>query len=241
MNNFSFSNMQNLTDPTCIVLSLANQLGPDETFKVVKALRRNTSILHIDLHGNPFYSKSGKAIAKVIRYNTTLRSLNLSNCNLELYGKMIAEALKENNTLTSLDLSLNNIQATEILQVLTHNTTLDSLDLSFNDLGPDYDEIIAEFLQGNKSLTTLKLSSNNLGCKEIMKNLAVNNTLTSLDLSFNKLNCLEEIVNVVNQNKKLFYLSLGNTNLSSNDINTITEARKLNTTLVLNLHQYHVS
>ena len=110
-------------------LSLAdNELGEEGTKAICKALEQNTTLKELDISGDWAHSNTGgsagaKHVAKMLRVNGGLTSLNLSSnqlCGLDDLGRgtytavgitAIADALRVNGVLTNLRLLGNKIGA----------------------------------------------------------------------------------------------------------------------------------
>lgn len=114
-------------------------------------------------------SKVIKALSEALKFNRTLKELDISNIDDKIpnfdIGKEFAEILKNNEGLTKLNLSKNFIDdagATALAKALETNKILESLDISNNNIGDAGAQAILEALgtNGNSKLTELNISDN---------------------------------------------------------------------------------
>ena len=149
-------------------------------------LVKNNTLTKLNLSNN--YYVYANHIAYLLRYNTTLLILDLSNIRLGSFVRLhevepIAEALKINTTLTTLLLNNNRINSSEtiaIAKALERNSTLTTLNFSYNDVGYHGAKAIAETVKINKTLTLLDLRGCNIGAdgaKIIAEALETNTTI----------------------------------------------------------------
>ncbi|HHF0525378.1 TPA: hypothetical protein ACTUT5_002494 [Legionella anisa] len=161
----------------------------------VRALAKIRSLDSLDLSGSPI----GDVGAQILAKNTILKSLNLSNCNINnaiplSYNKNLksldlsynflqigVEELAENTTLKKLNLCACSLVKEE-LEALAENTTLIYLDASRNKVKNEGAKILAK----NKNLSTLILTFNEI-TEAGAKALAENTTLIRLGLSLNSI------------------------------------------------------
>lgn len=142
---------------TLTVLSL-NSCDLADSTELSEMLKQNRTLEVLDLSGNPFEGPLGKAMAAVLKANSSLTELRLAYCGLEDM-KELAESLTTNRKLRKLDLS--------------HNGTIDNA-------GSD---LLAAALKNNTTLTVLKLwccSIDNI--TEMTKMLNHNHSLLELGL-----------------------------------------------------------
>ena len=131
-------------------------------------LVKNNTLTKLNLSNN--YYVYANHIAYLLRYNTTLLILDLSNIRLGSFVRLhevepIAEALKINTTLTTLLLNNNRINSSEtiaIAKALERNSTLTTLNFSYNDVGYHGAKAIAEAVKINTTLTLLDLRCCNI-------------------------------------------------------------------------------
>ncbi|KAI8097900.1 uncharacterized protein B0P05DRAFT_522536 [Gilbertella persicaria] len=175
-----------------------NQLAPPHGTWISNLVAFNQDVpLHglseLDLSGNNLGFMIAP-LASVLRDNTTLLHLNLSNSQISFEGlSVLSNALSENKTLESLDLSRNPLnQGTDegilaLKSALARNTCLQSLNLSDTQLDSSSAITLAEALPENKSLTRLDLSKNPqiemAGVLALSISIKMNHTLTFLDIN----------------------------------------------------------
>lgn len=160
------------------------------------ALCSNHSVVELRITNCSFRNGGLSDLAEVIRQNTTITSLNLSNCfidkNVPGFSNF-CQALESNTSITSLDLSGNFIRDAifEFKKILKINSTIVSLDLSSNGIKLDGMKSIAGVLKDNSSLTELKLHHNHgylltTGREECLKAFAkaMEKNSTIISLSF---------------------------------------------------------
>lgn len=170
-----------------------SQLGDKEVEGLVDhIINTNANIFFLDLSENLITDKGAEAIAKFLKYNSSLSRLYLCNNLFHHKGFLsIFEALSSNFNLKELNLSCNytsslesesesedelnqqNIKTQSAVELIPNyheaikNTlpknTLVALDISFNGLDDFDGKIISRALLNNKSLTDIDLEGNSLG------------------------------------------------------------------------------
>jgi len=135
----------------------------------------------------------GKAFARMLYKNTTLRKLSLKSCTLG-NTNLFLKVIKTNSTLKSLNLGRNEIPfklTAKYAEALAQNTTLEEFELDSNILKDEIGIDVAAFglmLRNNTTLKLLNLSSNNIGDKGaivISEGVKLNSTLAELNLEDN--------------------------------------------------------
>ena len=208
-------------------------------------LEVNKSLTHLVLHSKYFSDHEAFCVFKVLQNNTTLISLDLSNCDITAADPEIIKSLmlQENSSLMHLNLSGNigfsDSGARCIFESLQYNSTLVYLNLcgtstTAND--PDTAKSLTKMLRVNKSLTHLDLS-----CKDtipanriislIFSALEHNTTLLHLvlccrDISIDDAECIAQ---ALKSNQSLLTIDISRAYISRIDI--ILAALKFNTTL----------
>lgn len=153
-----------------------NGINSEKLESLVKGLRENQTLTHLDLGDNHIETASGfweesfgfgtrgiKALADYLELNTTLTFLDLSGNSLHSQAQILAKGLKKNTTLTSLNLMRNllNYQGkgfSETAGWLKQNRTLKHLDLSSNDLEDATSmTAIREIVEKNTNLISINL------------------------------------------------------------------------------------
>lgn len=177
------------------VLNLSgNYLGSGYLGILIKILNHNKVLTSLNLENNAIGDRNLKIVSKFLKKNNSLTYLNLGSNQIDRGVGSLASALKYNNTLKSLDLNNNYIgydtqyQAVKMLaQSLTVNTSLKSLDLSDNFIEDEGAISLANSL-GN--LTSLNLEGNHIkdaGAVHLASVLETNRTLTFLNLESNEI------------------------------------------------------
>lgn len=130
-------------------------------------LIHNNTITKLNLSKTIITNNGTKYLSEVIKYNTTLSSLNLSecfiDCSKDINLNVLYEALQTKYSLTKLNSSNNKLGSKEYMQlsnVLKVNTTLTNLNLKNISLYVKLDvfKLFYEVLKTNYSLTKLNLS-----------------------------------------------------------------------------------
>lgn len=163
----------------------------------------NAVIEKLDLTDSRILGRGLTILGNALRWNTSLKYLSLSECNLmdEDLGPFV-QSLRNHASLSYLDLSFNKCrqngvhQLSHMLQLQQHHTStskLASLNMGFIAFGSgrevDVSPIIESLCLHNRSLKILQLCGNNLlddVMGELVTMLTQNQTLEQLDLSENR-------------------------------------------------------
>ncbi|KAL0143139.1 hypothetical protein V8B55DRAFT_1474661 [Mucor lusitanicus] len=193
---------------TLQTLSLRNNhFAPNQGTWIANLIApRLHGIKDLDLSGNQLNSMLGP-LAAVLRNNTSLLHLNLSNCQISHEGlSLLSSALGDNHCLEELDLSMNPLGhdtdegILALKNALARNTCLQSLNLSETQLDSSTTIALAEALPENASLCRLDLSKNPhidmAGILALAISIKMNHTLTFLDINIPPLD--EELANLQN-------------------------------------------
>jgi len=199
---------------------------------------------------NGMDDRGGVAVSAVLKKNSTLTDLDLSNNEIGILGQTkIFEALKTNSSLKALNLAgcrkvfgrppppEQNV-AQLVREVMTTNKTLTHLDLDNSTLGETAGVFIAESLKTNNTLEFLSLQQCGLQPNAgiaIGEALKVNTTLTSLNLSYNllKREGTKPIALGFEKNNTLKALYLSHAIFHKEGVLIFTEALKVNTALTV--------
>ena len=183
-------------------------------------LEVNKSLTHLVVsHSKYFSDYEVLCVFKGLQHNTTLISLDLSNCDITAADPEIIKSLmlQENSCLTHLNLSGNidfsDAGARCIFESLQYNSTLVYLNLGGTSVtanDPDTAKSLTKMLQVNKSLTHLDLSS---------KDTIPANRIISL------------IFSALEHNTTLLHLVLRGREISKDDAECIAQALKSNQSL----------
>ena len=152
-------------------------------------------VRQVYLGGNGFDADDARAIADLLRRNTSLRSLSMGASHIGDDGAIaIASAMGENQTLRELGLASNGISvrgACELLRGIASHPSIDNLDLGYlpstkvlgaqaNSLGDSGGVEVASMLRQNQRIRRLNLVKTDIGelgrvalAAEIMKHPAI--------------------------------------------------------------------
>jgi len=98
---------------TIVKLELGeNGLGYETCVTMAESLRVNNVLEYLSMESNPLNAKNGTmsidAMANIVKYNKSVRYLNLWRCNIGVEGgRMIAEAMRFNDCLICMELGYN--------------------------------------------------------------------------------------------------------------------------------------
>ena len=134
------------------------------------------SLESLDLSFNPLLGDIGAHhIGEALKYNNTLRTLDLPCCGITLFGIMtLCEGLETNTSLTYLDLSRNNISddgTIGLCQSLALNRTLTNLNISQCGLTVLGIESLARMLFQNTTIATILWDGNVMTSNEELKQM----------------------------------------------------------------------
>ena len=166
---------------------------------LAEALRVNRSLTSLNLQSNFLASEDVRGLVAALCHNDSLQSLFLGhNCSHNAVDAL-ADMLRYNTSLRVLELTNNNLNSpgvSVLARALEYNKTLRSLDISDNDFGPSGTDALANALRVNSSLETLRLNSFQLyrrdlsiaqreqnidtTNRQLLEALRVNTTLTQL-------------------------------------------------------------
>ena len=133
----------------------------------------------------------------MLQNNTSLKVLKFKECHLgDESCDFISSGLQDNCTLVCLDLSINNISSNGaiVMQSLQQNHCLQELNFSGNNLcevttNMRLSQSVCEMLEGNESLTTLKLSDCGIDdtiLKEIANGITKHTSLKTIALNLHQ-------------------------------------------------------
>ena len=129
---------------------------------VAELLKKSTALRQLSLAENRGMGKGFRALAEALRPPNAKRltELNLSGCALgRAGGKAIAKAVRANSVITSLDLHNNELgkASTEIAAALVANTVIQSCDMRGNTLTATRKEKLRKALAGcRESLNVIR-------------------------------------------------------------------------------------
>ena len=210
---------------------------------LAEAIKRNSTITHLNLSCNFFGLGDCTALAEAIKHNSAIRQLDLSqnrfgvgDCNI-----VLADAIKHNSTITHLNLSCNYlglVDCTALAEAIKHNSTIRQLDLSGTDIGlSDCSIALADAIKHNSTITHLNLSCNLFGlgdCTALAEAIKHNSTIRQLNLSRTNLgfvDCAIVLADAIKHNSTITHLNLSCNYLGLVDCTALAEAIKHNSTI----------
>jgi Leucine Rich repeat len=202
-------------------------------YAMASAIRRNATLLVLDLWECTLCFDSASAIFDALIYNKTIRRVNLgdtkwltsSSHHRILLGYQLDRALQSNTVLTDLDLS-NNSSIDNSFTInafgkgLKNNSTLTKLTLTACSIGAKGICAIAKSLIHNSTLRIIRLSCNRMGNEgaiAISKMLCKNSSITELDVRDNAIGDegIESLATSLYWNTSLTILSLDDNRMTN--------------------------
>ena len=192
-------------------------LDPSTALEISYELVPSSTIVRLLLADSCLGDDGGKAIAKGLEENFSVKELDLSGNMLGRNAvSSIGEMLNKNRTLETLSLSRNDLTDQDVevlLDCLCRKTVLKELDLSHNILCDQFAKQMSCVLENNFSvLEKLSISSNQLektGLQALMSGLRRTKTLCVLNISWNYLRDegAEILGEVITGNRSLLEIS----------------------------------
>jgi hypothetical protein len=150
---------------------------------------REPPLSRLEIPRQAISDAGARILAHVLMTNTTLHTLNLTDCGIGPVGaSALATALSINGSVQTLNLSTNALLdagVTLLAAALSYNRSITFLDVSCTHIGESGAVSIAACLQHNMAITSLDVSSNILsdgGARALAASLSVNDTLTALTM-----------------------------------------------------------
>ena len=193
-----------------------NQTIPDNNSGLLQ------SVESLDLSYNQFCDSGIAELFCALKFNKTLRTLNISLDNI-IHTVGISDM--------TLSKSINNISdegVKKLIESVEVNTTLQNLDISHNVISDDSTLAISDYLKINSTLCKLSLSCNKItdeGAKRLAEAIQVNKTLQELNISKNWVSKegVMRIVEACTINRTLHKLVCTHNNLSKSGLAAINE------------------
>ena len=219
------------------VLRLSNNNLQSSAIRLLQALKELSHLVQLDLDNSNMSYQVVDGMAEVIRNNTHLEVLCLSNNNLQSSVTVVLCALKGISKLKTLKLSCNNISgkvAEDLADVIINNTGLEELYIDDNHLQSS----AVTILQALKQISTLRVL--HLGCNNMPEIVAVDladviRNNSHLEVLFFNNNRLQSSITVVLQALKdisnLKKINLRNNNISGTNLHDFKDVFLSNTCL----------
>ena len=161
-------------NPSLEHLHLYNNDLKSSAVVILKALQGNSKLITLNLICNNMTGQVAEDLAIIIKNNSGLEHLHLSNNDLKSSAVVILKALQVNSKLKTLNLS-GNIMTGQVVEelafVIKNNPSLEHLHLYNNDLKSSA-IVILKALQGTSKLKTLNLTGNNMP-EQVAEDLAI--------------------------------------------------------------------
>lgn len=175
----------------------SNQFTADGIKLLSESISQSQSLTHLSFAYNDIGDEGCLLIINALRVNRTITNINLSNTGmthnaLTILGSIIGQInrLKVIHIDTPYPKISPDVAARRFLLSLRINDSIQELSLSGARIGDDSAVHLADALAQNKTLTKLRIRSNNISCvgaEKIAKALKENKTLEVLDISGNRL------------------------------------------------------
>ncbi|XP_020602230.1 protein NLRC3-like [Orbicella faveolata] len=169
-------------------------IDPKAACEIGSQLVPRSTIVRLSLANSHLGDEGGKAVAKGLEENFSVRELDLSG---DMLGQnaisSIGEMLNKNQTVEKLNLSRNNLTDPDVeslLAALCRKTVLKELDLSQNILCDQFAKQMSFVLEKNFVLEKLFVNSNQLevtGLQAFLPGLRKTKTLSAFNISWNYL------------------------------------------------------
>ena len=229
------------------ILNLNSNLMTEEVVEDLEAvIINNRSLEQLCIEGNRL-GLSAVMILQALQEHSRLKVLNLSDNNLTAYvAENLATIIKNNSSLEELYLSNNGLKtsAAVILKALKEKSVLKILNLNSNLMTEEVAEDLAAVIRNNRSLEQLCIEGNRLGLSAviILQALQEHSRLKVLNLSDNNLTAYvaENLATIIKNNSSLEELYLSNNGLKTSAA-VILKALKEKSVLELLILQLQMS
>ncbi len=236
-----------------------NEIDAQGLAGVCEALYDNPHVVSLWLKRNPLGPNSGELLARLLRRNQRIHTLDLVNTGLLDDGAVpVIEALGDNEGLEHLYLGTNGLgprSAEALAAVLRSTSNLRSLFVSCNRLGDEGVAHLAAALGDNRGLERLGLASNRLGpaaAKSLAEAVGGHEDLRFLDLGWTRATAAvgelgnrignegaTVLADMLRTNRTLQALDVSHNRISQSGIDAIAAALDDNERLVFLRHPQH--
>lgn len=226
--------------------NIPNDIYYENLIKLIKALKKNNTVIHLDMSNCEMDERGGLLIADLLSNNQTLKYLDLSGNKI---GKTALAAIfdalsNRNKTLMELSLRENNFTGDDIellSKVAFETISLQALDISANSISQIVVNGLSQMLKRKDcpllALSLIQVSSGNSSKKldfcGFFESLTQNTTLKFLEFQQNPLSCQElaKVSQMLAVNKSLETLSLMDTNITHASAEILGKGLAANTSL----------
>ena len=217
--------------------SANNECGEDLSETIIN----NTHLTDIDLNSNSIEGIVMQ-VTKSLQHLSSLKKLNLSNCNLpdEACGELV-HVVDSNKYLEELILSKNNFGSSKLLflQALRRISTLKALNLQDTQLTEETGECLTALIQNTTEFKTFLLNDNSIGqgILQITKAFQQHKLLKSLGLSNTNMpfEASTELALAIKCNQGLSNFQLHGNNLCLSAVVILKALREISSLTVLDL------
>ena len=217
-----------------------NSFGNQAVNEMATMLSTNKVLSELDISQTEITSDTILPIAKGLKFNNTLRVLNLANNNIMSKGcKRVLNAIM-NSTIYSLNLSNNHIKddtGPDFVKYLSKNRNIKILNLAGNDLTKIFMKTTCNAFANFSTISELNLSHNPLGgvgIDEFGHAISVNRTLKVLNISMCKIefNGFESFCTKLENNKSITNLNLSHNPIGDNGAQSLAAVIRRHVALV---------
>jgi hypothetical protein len=218
--------MEIISAPEFALTLYEAHMNEEKMRAVAETLVVNKNLTELNLGRN----KLGSSMATAIMANSTLKSLYLRECSIDIPSLSMAMCI--NTSITNLDLGRCEIgDGSDYIYQIVKTKTLKILGLGYCNLF--IDEKFADALAENTSLTQLDISGNPIGIvgiSRVASALAVNTGLTDINMSslFIRDDGALEIAHVIKINTTLTSMNLSACGMTSAGLVLLQEALEKN-------------
>ena len=213
------------------------------------------------LKRNPLKAQGMYSIGRLLRFNTTIQTLDLLNCGLLDSGvEILFASLNENQTLKHLYLSANGITPFGISYIRDYfkngTSRIETLFLGANRIGDEGAKIITDFFEYENKLERVNLASSRIGAEGMrwlsvakldkLKVLDIGYMRSTMDLgelgNFIEDQGAEYLSDFLRNSKSLVSLNITHNHITQKGLQKIVNSLKLNESLLyLDYIQFGVS
>ena len=195
--------------------------------------------------------KAAKTLASVIRTNTTITSLTISESDIDnKTADFFVEAIKSNSQSKITELSLNKNKITTggaeaLFEMLKTKTAINTLLLRNSYLGDEGTKALAKMLEINTTITTLDLSENKInagGTQSLAKMLKINKTIKKLYIHENNIGDegAKVLAEALKINPTITFLNISDNDIIGEGATALADMLKYNKTITTLYIQFNL-